>query len=240
MQRTLTDASVRDRASKLFVGLSAPCDAPAREAAVSKLMSANLKNANTLPFVAVLTDDLKWVTGFSGHRTAEQFAADLDIVDKSPLLDASPAVAKKLEKIATKADKHAEKRLWSKLLACEDDASELTGRHPARDRITAHADKARAFAETSITEVIKSLSGDGEGKGGGDRTAARKTLMRLAKDFRGQPAADDATIGIKAVDRVARLAKLEGDAREGARKKFAKEFEDSRWTQLFGGTWPKE
>lgn len=73
MQRVLPDPKIKQRLADLAVGLASNCDAP--EQSVEQLMRANLPNARTLPFVAFVSHDGKWVRGFSGFRDAAKFAA---------------------------------------------------------------------------------------------------------------------------------------------------------------------
>src|SRR5262245_11983414 len=56
--------SVRARISRLAVGLAAECDEP--DPRIEALFEKNLQCAVMLPFVAVVTPDLQWVTGWSG------------------------------------------------------------------------------------------------------------------------------------------------------------------------------
>ncbi len=183
--------------------------------------------------MAVLTPDLKWVHGFSGHRDAAKWAADLDTIDASPLLDASPKVAKKLEAFAAAAEKAAGKTTWTKVFDAADDATELIGRHPARARIEAAVAQARGVAEAGLAKVFADL------EAGGDRAEARKALFALQKAFKGQPEADDAATGAKAADKLGRLADVAEEFRESAREKAAAEFAGTRWTVLFGGVFPE-
>ncbi len=227
MERTLTADAVRDRAAELFVGLKSECDAPNQEAEVAKLLREKLPGAGTLPFIGVLTADGKWVHGFSGHRSPDQFLADLDKIDASPLLDASPATVKKLEKIAAAAEKALAKQQWSKVFKAESAAAKLIGRHASRNTVSAAAAKARGVAESGLSKAYDALAG------GETRDEARKTLYQLSKAFRGQPEGDEAAAGIKASDRLGRLAEIAEEHRAAARAKAATEFAGTRWAKLF-------
>jgi len=234
VERTLTDERIKDRASKLFVGLASECDPPNKEAEVGKILREKLAGASTLPFVGVLTPDGKWVHGFSGHRSAEKFLKDLDTIDASPLLNASPAVVKKLEKLLAAAQKSLAKKQWLKVIQCAEDAAELSGRHESRTAIGAAEAEARGVAEKALVDALEALTQ------GGDRNPVRKALFQLAKDFRGQPEAADAERGVKASERLARLAGISAEHRDAVRAKAAKEFAGSRWAALFGGEAPKQ
>src|SRR5205814_1958842 len=113
---------------KLCVGLAADCDHPEND--VKKLLTDNLPGANVLPFVGVVTPDLKWVAGCSGFKTVEEFDAVLATAEKSPLLEAKPDVAKKLEALGAQAGKAVEKANWKDVLAASKAAADLKGRSP--------------------------------------------------------------------------------------------------------------
>ena len=54
-------------------------------------------DASSLPFAAFMTHDFQYIRGFHDARSLEQFLADLDFVEKSPLLPATAADAAKLD-----------------------------------------------------------------------------------------------------------------------------------------------
>src|SRR5882724_3406270 len=137
-------------------------------------MSDNLKGANTLPFVGLVTTDLQWVGGFSGYKTADEFYAILSDAEKSPLLQAKPETAKKLDAFAAQASKSAEKLDWRGVLAAAKSAGDLKGRSPARDTIAALVAKARAWADGEMTKSLDAV------KAGGDRSAFRADLKKVS------------------------------------------------------------
>lgn len=226
----LTDPKVKDRLSKLAVGLAAECDPPNREDAVGKLLSANLAGANTLPFCGFVTQDLQWIAGFSGYKDAAAFDAVLTQAENSPLLQAKPDVAKKLEVIAQAAEQAAEKGVWAKTLAAAKSAAELKGKCPARDRIAAAVAKGRAWAEDEISKALSSAVG------AADRTAQRVALKRVSAAFAGEPEAKDADTGVKALERVGVIESLPDDKQGAAKEKAAKDFAGTRWVGLFDGS----
>src|SRR5262245_35254171 len=95
-------------------------------------MRANLKGAGTLPFAGFISHDGKWVDGFSGFKDTAEFVKVLDAVDKSPILNATDAVKKKLAVLAASAEKAAAKSDWKTVMKAWQDASKTTGRCPER------------------------------------------------------------------------------------------------------------
>lgn len=73
VSRVLPDPRVRSGIAKIAVGLVAECDRP--EAAVDSLLRRNLPSTRMLPFVAFLTADGRYITGFSGGCSVERFLA---------------------------------------------------------------------------------------------------------------------------------------------------------------------
>lgn len=228
-ETVLPDPSIRDRLSKLVVGLAAECDPPAREEAVGKMLSENLKGAGTLPFVGFFTEDLKWVGGFAGYKDVAGFDEVLKAVEKSPLLDASPENRKKLDALAAQAELGVEKQTWLKVFQAAKSAGEITGRAPSRDRIAAAVAKAREFGESELAKALESLTT------GGDRAAARTSLRKLASSFSGEPEGREADAGARAVERLGVLEGVPADKLPAAREKALKDFAGTRWTALFSG-----
>ena len=227
---------VKSRIAALAVGLAADCDKP--ESDVQKIMSENLKGASTLPFVGFLTPDLKWVGGFSGGKNEAGFLAVLDAVDKSPLLEATDAVKKKLLGLADKAAKAAEKADWKAVITAGHEGAATTGRSPDRARLDDLVKKAHAWADTEFTRIVDEV------RKGGDLPAARKALGDVKKQMAGEPEAADVDTGIKALAKLATIRSVEADPKgvdpAAMRAKEAKAFADSRWKAVFsvagGGT----
>ena len=218
---------MKDRVAKLFVGLAAPCDPPGQERAVAELMQANLKGAQTLPFVGFVTPDLQWVAGFSGGKSASGLASVIDAVENSPLLQASPEVTKKLTALAEQAAAAAEKAQWPKVLAAAKQASALRGRSPIREQIDVALGQARAWAATEMTGILDVV------RSGGDRSAARAALKKVSGAFVGEPEAREADAGMKAIDKYGVILAIAPDKQAAAREKAAKDFAGTRWTALF-------
>src|SRR5689334_20648676 len=190
-------------------------------------MQENLKGANVLPFVGFLTPDLKWVAGFSGYKDQAAFLAVLDAADKSPLLDATDAVKKKLTGLADKAAKAAEKGDWKAVLAAGHEGAATTGRSPDRVRLEDLVKKAHDWAETEFTRIVDEV------RKGGELPAARKALGDVKKQMAGEPEAADVETGLKALTKLATIRGVEADPKgadpAAMREKAAKEFETSRW-----------
>ena len=96
VEHALPQKDVKSKLQTLAIGLAADCDAA--EPAVEELMTANLSGASSLPFVALLTPDGRWIDGHAGSLDAPELLQMLAKAEKSPLLDAAPAVRKQLEK----------------------------------------------------------------------------------------------------------------------------------------------
>ena len=226
----LPAAKVKARISAMAVGLAADCDRP--ESDVQKIMQENLKGAGTLPFVALLTPDLKWVGGFSGYKDEAAFIAVLDAADKSPLLDASDAVKKKLLGLADKAAKAAEKADWKAVLSAGHEAAATTGRSPDRVRLEDLVKKAHEWADGELNRIVEDV------RKGGDLPAARKALGDVKKQMAGETEAADVETGLKALTKLSTIRSVEAEPKgvdpAAMREKVAKEFESSRWKAVFG------
>jgi len=211
------------------VGLAADCDAPERE--VEKIMSSNLAGATTLPFVAILTHDLKWVGGWSGYKDASFVEKALDDAKASPLLQASEAVRKKMQGLVGAAKKAVEKGDWKSVLKAGKDADALDGRCAERDEIGAAVKAARDWGERTLASVADAV------KAGGDRVEAKKTLNEVLKQFGAEPEGEDAKQGLKAIDRLGNIVGVEegkgGLNPAGLREKAAKDYEKGRWKAIF-------
>jgi hypothetical protein len=207
---------VKPRIGALAVGLAADCDSPERD--VQELMRSKLPGANTLPF--------------AGYKDEGGFLGVLDAVEKSPLLDASEPVKKKLAGIAEKATKAAEKGDWKSVMAAGLEAAATTGRSPDRTRVEGLVAKARAWAEERLAAVVADV------RKGGELPAARKILDEVKRAMAGAPEAEDAAKGLKALQRLGNIRSVEADPKgldpATLRKSAAKEYEGSRWDAAFG------
>ena len=191
-------------------------------------MRDNLKGANTLPFVGVLTPDLKWVAGFSGYKDAAAFVAFLDEVDKAPVLQATPEVAKKLDGLVAQATKAAEKGDWKAVMAASKSSIELKGRSPTRQKIKDLVAKAHEWAESELAKAAESVTA------GGDRAAIRASLKKLSGAMAGEAEQKDADLGMKAVDKLTTIEGMPAEQQGAAKEKAAKDFANTRWAKLFG------
>jgi hypothetical protein len=200
---------------------------------VNKLMTSHLPGAGTLPFAGFITADLQWVAGFSGYKDAGAFDGILADVEKSPLLQAKPEIAKKLDAIAAQAAKSVEKQDWKGVFAAAKSANDLKGRSPARDKIAESITKARAWADAEMTKQVDAV------KTGGDRTAIRAALTKISSAFSGEPEAKDADAGAKALAKLGVIEALAPEQQDSAREKASKEFASSRWVAIFDKSIPK-
>jgi hypothetical protein len=195
-------------------------------------MVANLPGAGTLPFAGFVTPSLQWVAGFSGYKDEAEFLKVLEAAERSPLLNASEAVKKQLGALAEKAAKAAEKGDWKAVLAAGREASGTTGRCEERGRIDGLVKKARAWAEGQLASVVA------DARKGGDLPAARKVLNEVKKQMAGEPEAEDAEKGLKALQRLGTIRGVEADPKGldpvKLREKAAKEYEGGRWAAAFG------
>jgi hypothetical protein len=213
--------------AKLAVGLAADCDKP--EDGIDAIMRERLKGASTLPFVGFLTHDGEWIDGFSGYKDAAAFAKVLEAVDKSPLLQATPAVQKKLAALATTAGKAAEREDWKGVMKVVRDAGKLSGRCAERDAIGALEKKARDWAVAQFDAAIKIA------QTGGELDEAKKALASVRKHFTGEPEAEDAGDGLKALGKLKTVLSVEarGSGADGVRERAAEPFKDTRWARMF-------
>jgi hypothetical protein len=200
---------------------------------VEKIMSENLKGANTLPFAGFVTTDLKWVGGFSGYKDAGAFVSLLDEVEKSPLLQAKPEVAKKLDGLVAQATKAAEKGDWKAVMAASKSSAELKGRSPAREKLAGLVGKAREWAEGEMVKALESV------KTGGERGAIRTQLKKVSAALAGENEAKDADQGLKALDKLTTIESMAAEQQDAAREKGAKDFAGSRWAAVFDKSVPK-
>jgi hypothetical protein len=197
------------------------------ERAIERLFDEHLPNARSLPFVAIVTPDLRWVAGKAGFLDATRLSQLVDEVEKSPLLQASAETAKRLEAMAGEAESAVASSQWQRVVAVSRSAGALRGRSPSRERIAAARTRAHAWAEGESARVLASLQKDG------DRAAAKTSLEALASVFAGEPEAQDAEAGRRAL---ARLTAIDGFAdpdRAPARAAASREFSGTRWGVLF-------
>jgi hypothetical protein len=225
VQGVLPDPNVKDRVSKLCVGLASDCDKP--EGEVQKLLAEHLGAAGRLPVVAFITRDLKWVDGYRGYKDAAGFLSVLAQVEKSPVLDASPGDAKKLETLAAQADKALEKEQWANVMAAWKGAAAVQGNSPLRARIEAAVAKARVWADGEMTKGLERV------KAGGDRNALRAVLKKVTTTFAGEPEQKEADLGVRALDKLSVIEGLAAEQQAVSREKAAKDFAGTRWSALF-------
>lgn len=193
-------------------------------------MRANLPNASTLPFVAFVTHKGQWVGGFSGYKNADAFLKVLTAAEKTPYLQATKAVRKKLVGLAASAEKASKRGDWKSVLKASKAAAKTTGRCPERKVIAELMKQGRAWAAKQLDAVVRMA------KSGGDLAEARKMLIGVKKNFLGEPEAKDANTGLKAVKRLAKIVEAEaGDSppTAGTREKAARPYKDTRWESIF-------
>lgn len=192
-------------------------------------MRERLPTARTLPFVAFVTYDGKWVGGYSGYKQPAEFLKVLEAAERSPLLQASEAVRKKLETLVERSEKSAKAGNWKGVMRNVQAARKLHGRCKERDALYAIAGQARVWANGKLDTAIELA------QTGGDLKAALKAISEVRKHFTKEPEADDAALGLKAIRRVEQIRKIEGDGEPDTalRAKAAEKYKDSRWAAAF-------
>lgn len=227
MERVLTSAEVKDLIGDIAVGLAADCDAP--ESGVEEIMKANLAGARMLPFVGFISHDGKWVDGFAGYKDAGGFLKVLEVADKSPLLDATDAVRKKVAALARTAERAAEKGDWKAVLKASRDAGKTVGRCPERAILAALVKQAREWATGQFDAIVK------DAQSGGDLAELRKTLGVVKTQFFGEPEAAEADIGLKALQKLSDVVAAESREAppDGVREKAASAYKGTRWEKMF-------
>jgi hypothetical protein len=226
-ESVLPAADVKARLAALAVGLAADCDAP--ENAVEQLMRANLSGASALPFVAFVTHDGRWVTGYAGYKDTAGFLKVLDTTERSPVLQATPAVQKKFAALAAVAAKAAEKADWRTVLKAGKDGAKLMGRCPERDALAGHVKAARDWAAARFDAAIRAA------QLGGDLAEPKAILAEVKKHFAGEPEAAEADSGARALQKLdmLRAAEAAGTPTDALRDKAVREHRDSRWKAIF-------
>ena len=228
MERVIPHAKVKDRIAALAVGLFTDCDRPERD--VEKIMRAHLPNASTLPFAGFVTHKGEWVGGFSGFKDTRAFLAVLEAAEKTPYLQASKAVQKKLAALVAKAEKATDKGDWKPVMQAARAGAKTTGRCPERQALAGLVKKARAWAAGEFDAAVRFA------RPGGDLMKARQTLSAVRKQFAGEPEGADASKGLKAVQALSRIVDAEsGDSPPpaGIREKAARPYRDTRWASIF-------
>jgi hypothetical protein len=227
VERVLPNEDIKKRIRDLAVGLSADCDSP--ESDVEDIMRAKLAGAQRLPFVAFITHKGEWVGGYSGYKDTRAFLRVPATAEKTPYLQASKAVRKKLAGLVAKAEKAAAKGHWNAVIRAGQAAAKTTGRCPERKALAEIVKKARAWAAEQLDAAVRTA------RAGGDLTEARKALSDLKKKFSGEPEAADAGLGLKALGRLVQIARLEagGSLLVEAREKETRKYEDTRWAAIF-------
>jgi hypothetical protein len=227
VERVLPNEEVMKRIRDLAVGLSADCDSPER--GVEDIMREHLAGAQRLPFVGFVTHKGEWVEGFSGYKDTRAFLRVLATAEKTPYLQASKAVRKKLAGLVAKAEKSAAKGHWNAVMRAAQAAAKTSGRCPERKALADIVKKARAWAAEQLDMAVRTA------RAGGDLTKARKALSDLKKKFSGEPEATDAGLGLKALGRLTQIVRLEagGPLLDDARKKEIRKYKDTRWASVF-------
>jgi hypothetical protein len=70
---------VRERLAVACVGLAADCDEP--DPRIEALFRTGLPRASTLPFVGIVTPDLRWVTGWAGSVGADEVVGHIALAE---------------------------------------------------------------------------------------------------------------------------------------------------------------
>jgi len=227
VERALVHKDVKPKIQALAVGLAANCDAA--EQVVADLLHANLPGAQSLPFVALLTPDGRWIDGYSGWIEEPELLQRLTMAEKSPLLEAATAVRKQLGKHAATVGPAAEKGDWQTVLVAAREEKKSTGRCPERDVIRAAEKKAREWAAAELDGVVQ------QAKAGGDIVALRKKLGVVKQKFAGEPEAADVETGLKALQKLTLVREVEagGNPAKDLRERNKAPFKDTRWFALF-------
>jgi len=227
VERVLPHATVKERISALTVGVAIDWYSAGPE--IEELFAKNLPDPRNAPMVGFLTADGAWVDGFSGWITETDFVKVLERVEQSPLLLATPAVRKRLEKHAATVGPAAEQGNWRVVLAAAREAGKSTGRCPERDAIAAAEKQARTWAAGELDGVVQ------EAKTGGDLVPLRKRLRVVKDKFAGEPEAADVDTGMAALKKLALVREVEaaGNPARDLRERHAEPFKDTRWVALF-------
>jgi hypothetical protein len=81
VQTILPACGVRERAGAACVGLAADCDDP--DPRVEAIFKTGLPCGRTLPFVGIVTSDLRWITGWQGSIGADEVVGHLALAEAS-------------------------------------------------------------------------------------------------------------------------------------------------------------
>lgn len=210
------------------MGLAADCDNP--EEGVTKIFAGKLKDARSLPSVAFVTHDSKWVDGFGGAKDTDYFKDFLARAEKTPYLQASPDVRKKIAGLARTAERAAKRQSWRNVVRSWSKAQKLSGRCAERTQLNASMKMARGWADTELAAVIKGV------QVGGDIGDANKRIKKLKSTMTGSPYAEDAAKGLKALDVLKKIRAKEKDGKDQdeRRDEAIETYAGTRWTGLFG------
>ncbi len=211
----------------MAVGLGAHCDPPKVEQRLLETFTEKFDGAPSLPFVAWVTPDFEWIHGFAGGRTVKEFEADLDLVERSPLLPASQKDADRLSELGRVARDAAEEKSWADVLKQARSAAEIRGGCPGRVMLDTAVAKARSWAAGEFyVAVERALTED-------DLKPSLDALRAIKRDFKGDPEAETAARGLKAIDLYRRNARLSGEKRTAAMEKARTAYADTEWEALF-------
>jgi hypothetical protein len=227
VERVLPHATIKDRMAALAVGLAV--DWYEGDPAILELCTKNLPEPLNAPMVAFLTSDGTFVDGFAGWIEPPDFVKVLARAEASPLLLASPAVRKQLEKPAAAATAAAAKGERKAVLAAARDARRTTGRCAERKAIADAEQQARAWAEAQLAGVAQQAAA------GGDLAPLRKQLAAVKQQFAGEPEAADADTGTKALQRLQVVREVEAapNPARDLRERSAAPFRGTRWEAIF-------
>jgi hypothetical protein len=222
---------VRERISKICVGLAAPCDPPEVEETILHYFSEKFAGAPSLPFAAFMTHDFEFVHGFTGGRTVQEFLGDLDEVEGSPLLPATAEDAKKLTKLGETASKAADKLDWAKVVKAGKAGAAIRGRCDERGALDAAMASARGWAAAEFQSAVEGLLA------GAAPTDFMAPLTKVKTAFKGEPEADTASTGKDVLKQFDKIAKMESKKPELAakwRETAAKAHGGTVWGPVFG------
>ena len=247
---------LKDRFSDLCVGLAADCDTP--DPRVETIFKTGLPGAGALPFVAFVSPDLGWITGWAGATTPSDIGPHLKVAETwraraavartgggrtpPPAVPAGASVLGQAPRAARGTPASDFEKARSLLFQARLAAG--AGRHGEVLRLDVEAGRlavrvepaewatlgqhATAWAETCLCAAA---------------TAARarkcedaaKLLADVRREMEGRPAESEAVRGERAVAKLKSVDAVPAAGKDAAREAAAKEFQGSRWEALFRG-----
>ncbi|MCC7138963.1 MAG: hypothetical protein IT460_11120 [Planctomycetes bacterium] len=257
VQKILPALGVRERASAACVGLAADCDEP--DPRVQAIFQAAMPDASLLPFVAIVTPDLRWVTGWQGGIGADEVVRHLAKAEAlrarpcaAPTRAAPPPAAATTAAprglavgptapAAAAADDPAERTRAAALLARARDA-DTRGAHGEVLRLDAEAAKLPLRADPAAwaalvtraagwcDECLRAAVASARAGRCGD---ASKWLESVRAGAAGTPAATEAEAGERAVALVATLESASPTDRARGVAQARERYRGTRWSRLF-------